>query len=109
MHRGSGDPTGLPGAGGRHHVGFDRRFQPVHPQPALYPPHDVDQTLLVDDGRHLLVVGEPALDVVTEPVLGSLADADDGGADVVQGPHELLLVVREARLEEDHVHRRPML
>ena len=104
MHRGPRDPACLAGAGGSHHVRFDRCFQAVHPHPALYPPHDVDQTALVDDRWDLFVVGEPALDIVAEPVLGSLADADDRGTDIVEGARELLLVVGEAGLDQHHVH-----
>ena len=67
-------------------------------------PHGVDQAAFVDDRRHLLVVGQPVADLVVEPVLRSLADADHRGADLMQRAHELALVVGEARFEEDHVH-----
>ena len=59
---------------------------------------------LVDHRRDLLVVGEPLLHVVVQPVLRALADADDRRPDRVQAADELLLVVGEARLDEHDVH-----
>ena len=109
VHRRPRNVTRLPSAGGGHHVRFDRRFQAIHPQPSLHSAHNVDEAAFIDDGRHLLVVREPALDVVAEPVGGPLADADHRGTDVVQSAHELLLVVREARLDEENVHSRSMV
>ena len=85
-------------------MGLDRRLQALDLDVLLESAHDLVQATVVDDGRHLLVVAQPAGDVAVEPVLRSLADADDARPDLVQGAHELLLVVREAGLEEDDVH-----
>ena len=102
--RRAGDAARLAHPRRGHHVGLDRRLQPVDLEVLLQPAHDLVQAALVDDGGHLLVVAEPPGDVAVEPVLRSLADADDGGPDVVEGARELLLVVREARLDQHHVH-----
>ena len=102
--RRAGDAARLAHPRRGHHVGLDRGLQPVDLDVLLQPAHDVVQAALVDDGGHLLVVAEPPGDVAVEPVLRSLADADDGGPDVVEGAGELLLVVREARLDQHHVH-----
>jgi hypothetical protein len=55
----------------------------------------------VDHGGHLFVEGEPALHLVVEL---ALADRGDRGAGFDQPAHELALVVRELRLDEDDVH-----
>ncbi len=47
---------------------------------------------------------EPVLELVFEPVVRCLADADDGGAGFCQRTGELALVGREERLDKDHVH-----
>ena len=87
-----------------HDVRLDRRLQPIDPHHPLDDLHGVVQLALVGDRADLLVVRQPALDVVVEPVLGSLADADHRRPRLGEGAGELLLVVGEARLEEDHVH-----
>ena len=103
-HRRAGDAARLAHVGGGHHVGLDGGLQAVDLDVALQPAHDLVEPALVDDRRHLLVVREPAGDVAVEPVLGPLADPDHRRPDLGQRPHELLLVVREARLEEHDVH-----
>ena len=104
MDRRAGDPARLADAGGGHHVGLDRRLQPLDVEVLLEAADDLDQAALVDDRRHLFVVRQPAGDVSVEPVLRPLTDPDDRGADLAESPHELLLVVGKARLEKDDVH-----
>jgi hypothetical protein len=60
--------------------------------------------LLVADVGDLLVVGQPALEVVVERGLAALADRADRRADLGQRADELLLVGGEPRLDEDDVH-----
>ena len=98
--------SGLPHPRGRHLVGLDRGFEPVHPHQPLRPFHGGVQLTLVGDVGHPVVGPELAAQFVTEVVLGVLADSDHVGAHPGQRGHEPTLVLREERLNEDDVHGR---
>ena len=103
-YRRAGDPTRLTDAGGGHHVRFDGGFEAIDPDPLLDPPNLLLDALVVDHRVDLLVVAEPALEVVVQRCPRPLADAEDGRAGLGESTRELLLVVRKAGLQEDHVH-----
>ena len=73
----------------------------------LDPAHGVEQGALVDDGVHLLVV-QPwrAFSSSSSQSTGRSPMPITRRADLGQGAHELPLVGREGRLEEDDVHGR---
>src|SRR3954453_10148780 len=101
---GPGNGAALPHLGRRECVRLDGRLQAVYPEPVLQPAHRVCHHTHVDHVRNLVVVRHPAPQLVVQVLLRGLADADHLGADLGQGAYELALVLREARLDEDHSH-----
>src|SRR5580704_17727847 len=87
-----------------HGVRLDGGLEPVHPQLVLDPAHRAGHRLDVGNRGHLLVVVQPALELIVEAVDGVLADPDHGRAGLGQSPRELPLVGREERFHEDDVH-----
>src|SRR5262249_55160347 len=79
-------------------------LEPVHPQLVLHPADRRRHGRHIGDGTHLLVVVQPALQLAVKRVGGILADADHGRPGPGQRAGEVPLVVREERLDEDHVH-----
>ena len=63
-----GDRAVLPDLRGGHGVRLDRRLEPVDPDLVLDPADGVGHHADVDDGRDLVVVRHPALELVVEPV-----------------------------------------
>ncbi len=103
---GARDLARLAHARERHHVRLDGALEPVDPGPLLEPANGGLQRGLVHDGRHLLVVAEPALQVSGKPLDGRLPDRDDVCADFAQRTHELTLILGKGRFEEDDTHGR---
>ena len=85
-------------------MSLDRCFESIDPDPGLDEADRRLESVDVDHRRNLLVVREPAADIVVEPIAGPLTDSDDGRSGLGQPAGELLLVQREARLDEDDVH-----
>ena len=83
---------------------LDGRLERVDPDLALREAHRLDERVDVGDVADLLVVEHPVAKLLVEEVDGSLADADDVRARGREPAHELALVRREGRLDEDDVH-----
>ena len=66
MHRSPRDRARLAHLRGGHDVGLDRGLEPVHPQLVLHPADRAGHGLHVGDRRHLLVVVQPALQLIVE-------------------------------------------
>ena len=104
MDRSPRDRARLTHLRGGHDVRLDRGLEPVHPQLVLHPADRAGHGLHVGDRRHLLVVVQPALQLIVETADGVLADADHRRARLGQRPGEFPLVSREPGLDENHVH-----
>ena len=85
-------------------MGLDRRFEPIDGKLRLKPANLLRNGALVHDRRHLLVVGQPAPELVIERFFRALADAGNRRADFVEGSGKLPLVVGKTRFDENDMH-----
>ena len=100
------DTAGLPHPRCGQGVRLDRRLDPVDPQPVLHAAHLPGHRLGIGDRRHLLVVVQPALQLLVERLRGRLAQTYHRRAGLCQRAGEVTLAGGEERLDEDDVHAR---